>query len=386
MVFTASERCAASAARSVRYRTLRPKEPGIRYAGDRHEAASAIEQTMTTEGPSAWRGIIDAYRRPSTTRALWQVANTVIPYLLLWALVKPAASISLWLIVPLAVVAGALLVRIFIVFHDCAHGSFFESSRANRVVGFVAGVMTFTPFDHWRWEHGIHHQSAADLDKRGTGDVWTLTVQEYLEASRWKRFSYRLARSPIVLFVVAPLFVFAVRQRWPSPRAGARERRSVHWTNLAIVVLMIALIPVHGVVPYLLMQGIAMGVASGAGVWLFYVQHQFEGVYWERSANWSYAAAALRGSSYYRLPRVLQWFSGNIGFHHIHHLSARIPNYNLQRCHEAHPMFERVRPLTLTDSFRSAALRLWDEETGTLVAFSHLRKREGTGCKGTRCG
>lgn len=320
-----------------------------------------------------WKELVAKYQKPSTWRAVWQIVNTLGPYALLWYLMYLTVSVSWWITLPLAALAGAILIRVFIIFHDCGHGSFLKSRLANDVVGFVAGVLTFTPYYHWRWEHAIHHASAGDLDKRGTGDVWTMTVQEYLDASRWKRFAYRLARNPAVLFIIAPLYLFVIRQRFPASKANPRERRSVHWMNLAIFAMAATLTWIFGLSAYLAIQLTAMAVAGGAGVWLFYVQHQFEGVYWERGEDWDYTAAALQGSSYYKLPRVLQWFSGNIGFHHIHHLSARIPNYNLERCHRSHPMFRDVQPVTLFSSLRSFTLRLWDEKLKKLVGYRHLR-------------
>jgi omega-6 fatty acid desaturase (delta-12 desaturase) len=330
----------------------------------------------------AWRRVVEKYRQPSTGRALLQIVNTFIPYVLLWGLMYLSLTVSWWLIAPLAVLAGMFLVRIFIIFHDCGHGSYFPSQRANEFVGFVAGVLTFTPFYHWRWEHGLHHTTAGHLDKRGMGDIWTMTVQEYLEASRWKRFAYQLARNPFVLFVLAPVFMFVVMQRYPKPGASPRERHSVWWTNLSLLCMAIGLSWVFGLAAYLLIQLIVMAVGGAMGVWLFYVQHQFEEVYWERGDNWDYAAAALQGSSFYKLPWVLQWFSGNIGFHHIHHLSARIPNYNLQKCHEADPLFQQVKPLHLIASLKSLTLRLWDEETRRLVGYRRMRQLRNRKNKG----
>ena len=322
----------------------------------------------------AWKNIVLKYQKPSRWRASWQIMDTLVPYALCWYLMYVCRPISWWLVVPLAILAGGLLVRVFIIFHDCGHGSFFKSHAANDLVGFLSGILTFTPYYHWRWEHAIHHASAGDLDKRGTGDVWTMTVQEYLEASRWKRFAYRLARNPFVLFVVAPLFLFVVLQRMPSSKANPRERHSVYAMNLAILGMAVALSLVFGFTAYLVIQLIILMVASGAGVWMFYVQHQFEDVYWERGENWSFTAAALEGSSFYKLPRILQWFSGNIGFHHIHHLSPRIPNYNLERCHKADPLFQQVKPVTFFSSLKSITFRLWDEKSRKLVGFRHLRK------------
>ena len=328
---------------------------------------------------AVWKRIVAQYEKPSLWRALWQVINTLGLYALAWYLMYRALEVSLLLALPLALVAGALLVRVFIIFHDCGHGSFFKSRTANDVLGFITGLLTFTPYYQWRWDHALHHATAGHLDKRGTGDLWTLTVQEYLEASRWKRFAYRLARNPLVLFVVAPLFVLLVKQRFPSRGAKTREVHSVYAMNAAIVAMMAALSLVFGFKAYLVLQLTAMAVAGSAGFWLFYVQHQFEDAYWERDEQWDYTAAALKGSSFYKLPKILQWFSGNIGYHHIHHLSARIPNYNLERCHKANLMFQGVKPLTLFSSLKSFTYRLWDEQHKKLVGFRRLRefRRQG---------
>jgi omega-6 fatty acid desaturase (delta-12 desaturase) len=324
--------------------------------------------------PAAWKKIVLEYQKPSTARALWQIINTLGPLALIWYLMYLSRPVSIWLVVPLAMLAGAFLVRIFIIFHDCGHGSFFKSHLANEVVGFITGLLAFTPFYQWRWDHAIHHATSGHLDKRGTGDVWTMTVQEYLESSRWKRFAYRLARNPFVLFVIAPVVVLMIKQRFPSPGANKRERNSVHLMNVAILGMAVGLSFVFGIGTYVLIQLTAMAVAGGAGFWLFYVQHQFEGVYWEREEEWDYATAALQGSSFYKLPKVLQWFSGNIGYHHIHHLSAKIPNYNLERCHKAHLMFQGVKPITLLSSLQSLKFRLWDEPKKKLVGYRHLKE------------
>jgi omega-6 fatty acid desaturase (delta-12 desaturase) len=339
-----------------------------------------IEDSNCTEresrlGTAAWKQIVARYQKPSARRAIWQLVNTLVPYAGLWCLMYFTRSVSWWLTVPLAVLAGAILVRTFIIFHDCGHGSFFQSAKANHILGAITGVLTFTPYYHWRWQHAIHHSSAGDLDRRGTGDVWTLTVQEYLESSRWRRFAYRLARNPVVLFIIAPLFLFLIQQRAPSLKAPARERYSVYWTNLALACMAAGLIAIFGLKAYLIIQLTALVTAGAVGVWLFYVQHQFEGVYWERSEQWDYAEAALKGSSFYKLPKVLQWFSGNIGFHHIHHLSPKIANYHLERCHRSEPLFQTVKPITLFSSFRSLNFRLWDERRRKLVSFRALKNR-----------
>lgn len=336
------------------------------------------------EHASRWRAAILKYQRPSTRLALWQIATTLVPYGLLWYLAYRLKEISPWLMIAPAIMAGALLVRVFIILHDCGHGSFLRSRRANDVVGFMAGVMTFTPFHHWRWLHAIHHGTSGDLDRRGTGDIKTMTVQEYLESSPWRRFVYRLARNPLVLFVIAPVFLFVVLQRFASRKAGRRERHSVWWMNLALAGVAAGMSWLYGAGPYLLMQSVVLIVAGTAGVWLFYVQHQFEGVYWERGERWDHVAAALRGSSFYKLPRILQWFSGNIGFHHVHHLGPRVPNYHLQKCHEAEPAFRDVKPVTLASSLRSLTLRLWDEPAGKLVGFARARQLRNEQRRGAR--
>lgn len=332
--------------------------------------------TLETESaPTAesWKTIVARYQRPSTRRATWQLINTLVPYAGLWCLMYLALKVSWWLTLPLAALAGGFLVRIFIIFHDCGHGSFFPSRRANDLWGFFCGVLTFTPYAHWRWEHAQHHATAGDLDRRGVGDIWTMTVQEYLESSRWRRAAYRLARNPLVLFVVAPFYLFVVKHRFACPKASRGDRLSVYWTNLALFGMAAGMSAVFGVKAFVLLQAILLLVAGAAGVWLFYVQHQFEGVYWERRAGWDFTAAALQGSSYYRLPRLFQWFSGNIGFHHIHHLSPRIPNYHLEPCHRDNPLFQQIKPLTLGSSLKSLSFRLWDERARRLVGFAHLR-------------
>jgi len=337
-----------------------------------------IDDSVESKDPSqtkipGWREIVTRYQKASTRRAVWQMINTIGPYLGLWVLMYLCLDVSYWLVMPLALLAGAFMVRAFIIFHDCGHGSFFKSKKANAIVGVITGVLTLTPYYQWRWEHAIHHSSSGDLDRRGTGDVWTLTVEEYLQSSRWRKFAYRLARNPFVLFVLAPLVLFLFLNRVPNRRAPRRERMSVHWTNLAMLVIAAGLSWVFGWKAYLIIQLTVLMVAGSVGVWLFYVQHQFEGVYWERNENWDYATAALQGSSFYKLPKVFQWFSGNIGFHHIHHLSPRIPNYHLEKCHKSEPLFQAVKPVTLFGSLRSFTFRLWDEQRHRLVGYGHLK-------------
>jgi len=329
-----------------------------------------VDQSATA---AVWKEILAKYQKPAVWRGIWQLVNTLVPLATLWFLIYLCLPVLWWLTIPLAVLAGAFVVRLFIIFHDCGHGSFFPSRKANDIVGFITGVLTFTPFRHWSREHAIHHATSGDLDRRGTGDIWTLTVQEYLESSRWRRFAYRLARNPVILFGLAPFYMFLVKQRFPSAVAGPRERKSVALTNLVLVGMTAVMGCIFGFKAYLLLQLLMLFVAGASGVWLFYVQHQFEGVYWERSTDWDYGTAAFKGSSFYKLPKVLQWFSGNIGFHHIHHLSPSIPNYHLEKCHKSEPIFQTVKAVTLFSSFKSFTFRLWDEQRHRLVGYGALR-------------
>ena len=322
---------------------------------------------------SSWKEAVARYQQPMLRKSLWQVINTLGPFLVLWGLMIWSLHISYWLTLLLAVATSGFSIRLFIIFHDCGHGSFFRSQRANHLLGFVTGVLTFTPYHQWRHKHALHHATSGDLDRRGSGDIWTLTVQEYIDAPRWKRIAYRTFRNPFVLFVIAPLYLFAIHQRFPSRGIGGRERRGVHLTNGVIAALVALMCLTIGGEAYLMIQLPVMVLTGTAGLWLFYVQHQFEGVYWARRKDWGFAEAAMRGSSFYKLPRVLQWFTGSIGFHHIHHLSPAIPNYNLERCHGGDPMFRQVTPVTLWTSLKAFSFRLWDEQRNKLVGYRALR-------------
>jgi omega-6 fatty acid desaturase (delta-12 desaturase) len=324
-------------------------------------------------GAPSWKTAVAEHQTPTIQRSLWQLVNSVVPYLALWGLMIRSVDVSYGLTLLFALPAAGFLVRIFIIFHDCGHGSFFRSRRANHFWGVVTGVLTYTPFQHWRHDHSIHHATSGDLDRRGVGDIWTLTVNEYLDAPRWKRLAYRMVRSPFVLFVLAPAYVFLIQHRLPSRASGTRERWSVLWTNLTLLAIVFAVSLAIGFERFVLIQLPVSMIAGAAGVWLFYVQHQFEGVTWKRREEWDFVAAALDGSSFYRLPKVLQWFSGNIGFHHIHHLSPAVPNYNLEKCHRAEPLFQSVTPITLLGSLKSLSFRLWDEQQARLVGYGRMR-------------
>jgi omega-6 fatty acid desaturase (delta-12 desaturase) len=265
--------------------------------------------------------------------------------------------------------------RIFIILHDCGHGSFFKSQRANNFLGTICGVFSITPYYQWRHNHAVHHATSGDLDRRAGWDLpLTYTVKEYLALPTWKKVLYRLYRHPLILFGVAPTLLFIFAQRLISPKSGKRERWSVHFTNWAVLAVFMVLGYFLGFWEVLRVQLTITIIGATIGVWLFYVQHQFEDTYWEHKDDWDFAEAALYGSSYLKLPKLLQWFTGNIGLHHIHHLSSRIPNYELQRCHDENPEFQAVNTITLFTSLKCISLRLWDEETQKLVGFGHLRR------------
>jgi omega-6 fatty acid desaturase (delta-12 desaturase) len=286
-----------------------------------------------------------------------------------------ALSVSPWLSLALAPLSGAFLLRTYIIFHDCSHGSFLPSRRANAWLGTVCGFLVLTPFVRWRHDHAVHHATSGDLDKRGVGDLPTLTVAEYLSRSARGRLAYRAFRNPAVMFGLGPVFAMIIGPRLYARDAPPRMRRSVLRTDAALAVVGAGLIWLMGIGDFLLVWAPGAMLAGGVGIWLFYVQHQFEDAYWQRGDDWCYADAALRGSSFLKLPKVLQFVTGNIGYHHIHHLSVRIPNYNLQRAHEENPVFHSVPTLSLLDGLRAVRLKLWDEQSARMVTFAQARAR-----------
>ena len=322
---------------------------------------------------SAWRPIVAKYQQPNMRRSLWQIANTHIPYVLLWIVMIQTLKISYWLTLPFIILAAGFLVRNFIIFHDCGHQSFFATRRANNIVGFITGVLSYTPYIAWRRDHALHHASSGDLDRRGNGDIWMMTVKEYLNATPRDRFLYRIYRHPFIQFFITPVFAFLIFNRFPLSKMGPQERRSVFQTNVALVVCIILMGLLIGFKTFVILQLSVAVIASSVGMWLFYVQHQYEGVYWEDHESWDFARAAVEGSSFYNLPKVLQWFTGNIGYHHIHHLSPRIPNYHLEACHEEITMF-KVKSITLWESLGCIRFRLWDEENNRLISFGELNQ------------
>jgi acyl-lipid omega-6 desaturase (Delta-12 desaturase) len=313
------------------------------------------------------------HEQPSLRHGLLDLATSVVPYLALTVAMYLSLDVSLWITLALAVPAAGFLLRTFIVFHDCAHGSFMTTKRGNLWLGRFTGFLVFQPFANWRHNHAVHHGTAGDLDRRGTGDVPTLTVAEYASRGWKQRLGYRLFRNPLVMFGIGPIWSLMIGPRIWSSKQRPRMRHSVILTNLALAVVVGAIFWFVGPGAWLLVQLPTAIIAGTMGVWMFYVQHQFEDVYWESSERWSYDDAALRGSSYLKLPKLLQFFTGNIGLHHVHHLSAKVPNYNLQRAHDQNPVFSDVPVLTVGDGLRAIRLKLIDPQSGRLLTWNEAK-------------
>lgn len=321
---------------------------------------------------------IKPFAKSDNREAIWQLITAVIPYLALWGVMIWTINFSYPLTLLLAILAALFMVRIFILFHDCGHNSLFPSLKWNRSVGFVLGLLTFTPSEQWWRSHAIHHASSGNLDKRGIGDVITWTVDEYVSKPAWARFGYRLFRHPLIMFLLGPIWIFLIANRIPKRGMGKRETIFQWWHNLALFAIILVMSLTIGIKSYLMIQLPIIWLGGLLGIWLFFVQHQYEGVYWQRSDNWDYVASALQGASYYELPKILQWFSGNIGFHHIHHLSPAIPFYNLPGCYQSNSVFQTfAKKIRLIDGFRSIGLDLIDETNGKLIRFSEVSNVRG---------
>jgi len=321
--------------------------------------------------PSDLSRALLGYCKPSASRALFEVGVTAIPLVLLWVLMWLSLGVGYWLTLLLAVPAGGFLVRLFIIQHDCGHGAFFRNRTANTWMGRVLGVLTLTPYDYWKRNHASHHATSSNLDRRGIGDIDLLTVDEYRGKSFLGRLGYRCYRSAPVMFVIGPAWLFLLQHRLPfnQMREGWRPWISTMATNAAIALVIAAMMWLVGWSAFLMVHLPIMLIAASMGVWLFYVQHQFEGVAWARTGNWSHYQGALSGSSYYDLPGLLRWFSGNIGIHHVHHLNSRIPYYRLPKVLRDHPELKTVGRLTLLDSLKGIPLSLWCERSEKLVSF-----------------
>ncbi|MGG1483082.1 fatty acid desaturase [Peribacillus castrilensis] len=328
---------------------------------------------MTLQNMKSLRKQIAPFEQSTTKQSIWQIINTLGPFIILWYLAYISLSVSYWLALIPAVFAAGFLTRIFIIFHDCTHHSFFKDRRANRIVGTIMGVLTLFPFDQWGHEHSVHHATSGNLDKRGTGDIWTLTVDEYLAAPFKLRFAYRFYRNPLVMFGLGPIYVFLLKNRFNRKGARKKEKNNTYLTNVLIVVFAALLCLAVGWQSFLLVQGSIFMISGSIGIWLFYVQHTFEDSYFEENEEWEYVLAAVEGSSFYKLPKLMQFLTGNIGYHHVHHLSPRVPNYKLEMAHNNTQPLENVPTITLATSLRSLRFRLWDEESKNFVSFKDIK-------------
>jgi acyl-lipid omega-6 desaturase (Delta-12 desaturase) len=368
--------------------------PPEQYLGGQTDEPGATATMSASMAPSAKLGIGTDFRRedlaryaqPHLGRSVRELATSVLPYLGLSVAMYYLLDVSYWLVLLVAIPTAGFLVRTFILFHDCTHGSLLRSKRANAWLGMVLGLFVYSPFVRWRHDHAIHHATSGDLDRRGGGDVHTLTVSEYQALSPRSRLGYRLFRNPLVMFGIGPIASLLIGPRIVRRDARPRMKRSVIGTNIALAAIVAAFCVLIGWEQFVLVQLPTVMLAGSAGIWLFYVQHQFEDAYWQESGGWSYADAALRGSSYLKLPKVLQFFSGNIGLHHVHHLNARIPNYNLQRAHDENEIFHSVPTLSFMDGMRAVQLKLWDERTGRMVGFAEARVPRASASAGAGAG
>lgn len=328
---------------------------------------------MTKEKTMKLHKDVAPFARSDKKKSIMQLINTIPPLFIFWFLAYQSLAVSFWLMLPFAVVAAGFVVRTFIIFHDCTHGSFFKSRKANDVVGTITGVLTLFAYSKWKREHAIHHASSGNLDKRGVGDIWVMTIDEYIEASKVERLKYRFYRNPLIMFVLGPLYLVLISSRFNRKDARQKERNNTYLINAILVVLYTVIILAIGWQPFVIVQGTTMFIAGALGIWLFYIQHTFEDSYFEEESEWDYVKAAVEGSSYYKLPRVLQWATGNIGFHHVHHLSPRVPNYNLEAAHESTPPLQRATTITIKTSLESLKYKLYNPEKKNFVTFGEIK-------------
>lgn len=330
---------------------------------------------MTKQKQAELRKSVMPYAKSQTKTSIIQLLNTIVPFFLLWILAYQALSISFWLSLPFSILAAGFMIRSFIIFHDCAHGSFFKNKKLNNFFGTFTGVITHFAFDRWKTEHAMHHATSGNLDKRGIGDIWVMTVKEYEEAGRWKKLQYRLYRNPIVMFGLGPLHLFLSANRFNRKEAKRKERLNTHLITLILIAAYLTIGFTLGWQAILLVQLPIAYIAGMAGIWLFYVQHQFEDSYFENESEWDFVKAAVDGSSYYKLPKWLEWMTGSIGYHHVHHLAPRVPNYHLEEAHENTPPLHQATTITLKTSLESIKFRLFDEDHKKFITFKELRQR-----------
>ncbi len=328
---------------------------------------------MPTSNTLQLKKSVSPYEKSSAKASVTQLLNTIPPFILLWAAAYWSLSVSYWLSLPFIALAAGFMIRIFIVFHDCCHQSFFKSRKANEILGTFTGILTMFPYHQWKHSHSIHHSTSSNLDKRGVGDMWLLTVDEYVAAPLWTKIRYRIYRNPLVMFGIGPFAVFLLEYRFNRKGARRAERWNTRITNVGIAALYGSLCWAIGWEAFLLVQLPIFWLSGAAGIWLFYVQHQFEETYYEHDSEWSYVKAAVEGSSYYKLPKALQWLTGNIGFHHVHHLSPRVPNYLLEEAHNSVPPLQHATTVTLKSSFAALKFKLWDEQRKDFVTFGQIK-------------
>ncbi len=328
---------------------------------------------MSKQNITNLRKQVAPFEKSEVKESVWQIVNTMGPFFLLWYLAYQSLSISYFLTLGLGVLAAGFLVRIFIIFHDCCHHSFFKNRKLNKIIGTITGIITFFPYNQWAHDHSVHHATSSNLDKRGTGDIWMMTVEEYVQASIWLRMAYRFYRNPFVMFVLGPIFVFLLKNRFNRKGARMQERLNLYLTNLSIAGIIAVLCLTIGWEAFLLVQVPIFMLAGSAGIWLFYVQHTFEDTYFEEDENWDYVKAAVEGSSFYKLPKVFQWITGNIGYHHVHHLSPKVPNYKLEDVHNNTMPLQNVPTITLSTSLQSLKFGLWDEQTKKYVRYKDVK-------------
>ncbi len=319
---------------------------------------------------------IAPFAKSETRTSIQQLLNTILPLLLIWGAGYALLQVSPWLTALCSVIASGFVVRSFIIFHDCTHGSFFKSKKANDIIGFMTGIFTSFPYEKWKREHTIHHATSSNLEKRGIGDIEMLTVEEYLEKSKLARLGYRLYRNPLVMFGLGPLYMVLVLNRFNRKDAKRKERMNTYMTNIVLLAVCSTLIISFGWTTFLLVHGLTLFIAGSLGIWLFYIQHTYEDSYFEVNSDWDYVKAAVEGSSYYKLPKLLQWVTGNIGFHHVHHLAPRVPNYKLEDAHESIKPLQKATTITIKTSLESIRYKLYDPENYRFVTFKEAAEKE----------
>ena len=331
---------------------------------------------MSKEKTVSLHKSVKPYANANHRKSTIQRLNTILPLLLTWTLAYLSLSVSVWLSIGLALISGAFLVRTFIIFHDCTHGSFYHNKKINDTLGTITGVLTTFPYRKWKREHAIHHASSSNLDKRGIGDIWVMTVEEYANASNWKRITYRFYRNPFIMFGLGPLYLVLISNRFNRKDAKKKERNNTYLINALLILLCGVILFFLGWKAFLFVHVISVYTAASLGIWLFYIQHTFEDSYFENESEWSYVKAAVDGSSYYELPPVLQWLSGNIGYHHVHHLAPRVPNYNLEEAHMQTPPLKNVTTITMKTSLDSLRYRLYDPDNQLFITFGEFKRRK----------